>query len=149
MAHERSIVIYITHTKGRHFHQKVETYFKCCPSISIGLQGFHIFAHKFSLTRFFPKQGVNFNFLRQKNFDKIRPIISYKRHNVVNTHTKSAQIVLRSSQKNTTRSPSASFRTIVRRYLKYTWLVFRRFCIYFWLISRHFGDISNFDFTIF
>ena len=32
------------------------------------------FAHKFSLTRFFPKKGVNFNFLRQNKYDKVRPI---------------------------------------------------------------------------
>ena len=32
------------------------------------------FAHKFSLTRFLPKKGVNFKFLRQNKYDKVRPI---------------------------------------------------------------------------
>ena len=40
------------------FHQNVETYSRCCPSIfAVGLPGFQNFAHKFSLTRFFPKKA--------------------------------------------------------------------------------------------
>ena len=101
-----------------HFHQKVESYSRCFPSIcAIGLLGFHIFALKFSLDHFFPKKVVNFNLLRQNKHDKIHPIISYKWHNFVNTHTKSVQMVLQSPQKNTTRSLPTSFRTLVRRYL--------------------------------
>ena len=99
------------------FHQKVETYSRCCPRISaIGLPGFHNFAHKFSLTRFFPQKGVNFNFFRQNKYDKIRPIISYRRHNLVNTHTKSTQIVLQSPEKNSTRFLPTFFRNIQRHY---------------------------------
>ena len=70
------------------------------------------------LTRFFSKQGVKFNFLRQNKYAKSRPIINYKRHNVVNTHTSSLQIMLQSPQKNNTRSLPTSFRTLVRRYLR-------------------------------
>ena len=69
------------------------------------------------LTRFFSKQGVKFNFLRQNKYAKSRPIINYKRHNVVNTHTSSLQIMLQSPQKNNTRSLPTSFRTLVRRYI--------------------------------
>ena len=72
------------------------------------------------LTRFFSKQGVKFNFLRQNKYAKSRPIINYKRHNVVNTHTSSLQIMLQSPQKNTTRSLPTSFRTLVRRYFKFS-----------------------------
>ena len=32
------------------------------------------FAHKFSLIRFLPKKAVNFKFLRQNKYDKVRPI---------------------------------------------------------------------------
>ena len=39
------------------FHQKVETSSRCCPTIcAISLAKFHIFVHKFSLTRFSPKR---------------------------------------------------------------------------------------------
>ena len=65
-------------TKEDIFHQKVETYFRCCQSIcTIALPGFYIFAQTFSLTRFFPKKCVNFSFLRQNKYDEIRPIMSF------------------------------------------------------------------------
>ena len=99
------------------FHQKAVTYSRCCSRIcAISLPEFHIFADMFSLTRFFHKKGVNLNFLRQNKYDKIRPIISYKRQNLVNTNTKRAQIVSQNPQKSTTRLLPTSFRTIVRRY---------------------------------
>ena len=102
-------------TKGWYFPPKVETHSRCCPSICTIAPGFHIFDLKFSLTRFFPKKCVNFSLPSQNKYNKIRSIISYKRHNVI-IHTKSAQIVLQSPQKNTTRSLPTSFRTLVRRY---------------------------------
>ena len=67
-------------TKGWYLPPKVETYSRCCPSICTIAPGFHIFYQKFSLTRFFPKKCVNFSLPRQKIHDKIRLIISYKRH---------------------------------------------------------------------
>ena len=114
MVHERSIVIYIT---GGHFPQESLNKFQMKPKhMDRPTTRISYFALKFSLTRFFPKDVVNFNFLRQNKYDKIRPIISYNRHNVVNTDTKSAQIVLKSPQKNTIRFLPTSFRTLVRRY---------------------------------
>ena len=116
MVYERSLVIDLAHEVD-FFHQKAETYSRCCSRIcAISLPEFHIFADMFSLTRFFHKKGVNLNFLRQNKYDKIRPIISYKRQNLVNTNTKRAQIVSQNPQKSTTRLLPTSFRTIVRRY---------------------------------
>ena len=101
-------------TKGWYLPPKVETYSRCCPSICTIAPGFHIFDQKFSLTRFFPKKCVNFSLPRQKIHDKIRSIISYKRHNY--TYKKCADCVTK-PPKNTTRSLPTSFQTLVRRYI--------------------------------
>ena len=54
------------------FHQKVETYSVCCPSIcAIGLPGFHIFAHKYYL-RFPFEIGEKVPFFVEK-LKKIQP----------------------------------------------------------------------------
>ena len=68
-------------TKGWYLPPKVETDSRYCPSICTIAPGFHIFDWEFSLTRFFPKKCVNFSLPWQKIHDKIRSIISYKRHN--------------------------------------------------------------------
>ena len=84
-------------TKGWYLPPKVETYSRCCPSICTIAPGFHIFDQKFSLTRFFPKKCVNFSLPRQKIHDKIRSIISYKRHNY--TYKKCADCVTKPPKK--------------------------------------------------
>ena len=74
MVSERSIVIYLAH-KGGHFSPKSWNISRMLPKHMCDRPPrISYFAHKFSLTRFFPKKGVNFNFLRQNKYDKVRPI---------------------------------------------------------------------------
>ena len=74
MVSERSIVIYLAH-KGGHFSPKSWNIFRMLPKHMCDRPPrISYFAHKFSLTRFLPKKGVNFNFLRQNKYDKVRPI---------------------------------------------------------------------------
>ena len=74
MVSERSIVIYLAH-KGGHFSPKSWNISRMLPKHMCDRPPrISYFAHKFSLTRFFPKKGVNFNFLRQNKYDKAPPI---------------------------------------------------------------------------